>query len=237
MPDHSTLWRFREELGKSGLAEKIFAAITGQIEEAGFVLKQGTLIDASIIPAAVNPPPRPTGVPSFDPDGRLASKLVRSDRDPDAAWTKKAGTHFFGYKAHLAMDEGSRIIRRIFLTPANVNDTVPADQLICGDERALYADKAYDNTARRLRLQELGIVDGIMRRVSRWHPMSPSVARRNADIRIKRSPIEPLFAQLKHVHGFARARYRGCRRNGVALVLAAIAMNLKRCLALSPAPA
>ena len=45
---------------------------------------------------------------------------------------------------HVAMDQGSRIIRRLAFTPANVNDTVPADG-ICGDE-AVYADKAYDTT-------------------------------------------------------------------------------------------
>jgi transposase, IS5 family len=237
VPDHSTLWRFREELGKSGLADKVFAAITRQIEKGGFVLKQGTLIDASLIPSSVNPPPRPTGTPSLDADGRPASKLVRNERDPEAAWAKKGGTYFFGYKAHVAMDEGSRIIRRVLLTPASVNDTVVADQLICGDEQIVYADKAYGTHARSRLLKELGIADGIMRRGTRWHPTSASIAQRNARLRSKRAPIEPLFAQLKHVHAFARARYRGCLRNGVALLLTAIAMNLKRCLALCPMPA
>ena len=30
VPDHTTIWRFREELGKSGLAERAFAMITIQ---------------------------------------------------------------------------------------------------------------------------------------------------------------------------------------------------------------
>lgn len=49
VPDHSTIWRFREQLAKSGLAERTFALITGQIERSGFVLKRGTLIDASLV--------------------------------------------------------------------------------------------------------------------------------------------------------------------------------------------
>ncbi len=100
---------------------------------------------------------RPTGTPSLDADGRPASKLVRNERDPEAAWAKKGGTYFFGYKAHVAMDEGSRIIRRVLLTPASVNDTVVADQLICGDEQIVYADKAYGTHARSRLLKELGL--------------------------------------------------------------------------------
>ena len=34
VPDHSTLWRFREQLAKSGLAERAFALITAQIEKS-----------------------------------------------------------------------------------------------------------------------------------------------------------------------------------------------------------
>lgn len=116
VPDHSTLWRFREQLATSGLVEKAFALVTGQIENSGFVLKQGTLIDASLIRSAVNPPAPPDGPLPWDADGRPASKLVKSALDPDAGWTKQQNKRVFGYKAHVAMDQGSRIIRRAMLT-------------------------------------------------------------------------------------------------------------------------
>jgi transposase len=45
VPDHSTLWRFREQLATSGLTERAFALITAQIEKSGFVLKRGTFAD------------------------------------------------------------------------------------------------------------------------------------------------------------------------------------------------
>ena len=48
------------------------------------------------------------------------------------------------------------------LTPANVNDTVAADELVCGDERAVYADKAYAKRARRQWLKSLRIKPRIM---------------------------------------------------------------------------
>lgn len=237
VPDHSTLWRFRDQLATSGLVEKAFALVTGQIENSGFVLKQGTLIDASLIRSAVNPPAPPDGPLPLDADGRPASKLVKSVLDPDAGWTKQQNKRVFGYKAHVAMDQGSRIIRRAMLTPANVNESVPADALICGDEKVVYADKAYDQNARRSRLKALGIRDGIMRRANKWHPMSRWAIRRNEVISYRRAPIEPLFALLKHVYRFARARYRGLARNAAALHLALTAINLKRWATASAAAA
>ncbi len=65
------------------------------------------------------------------------------DADADLTARKgRRGTHY-GYKAHAGVDVETRLIRRLILTPANVNETVVADALVCGDERAVYADKAY----------------------------------------------------------------------------------------------
>ncbi|HEY6048632.1 MAG TPA: IS5 family transposase [Sphingomicrobium sp.] len=246
MPDHSTIWRFREQLAKSGLAETVFAGVTDQIEAAGLVLKKGTLIDASLIPAAVNKPAPPiepgprapdsrdAGQPAAEAarqasDGRPASKLVRHPRDPDAAWVNKNGRYTFGYKAHVGLDMTSRIVRRVALTAANVMETSCADALICGDERAVYADKAYDSKARRQALAARGVRNRIMRRWHwRWKPPGRWQLRRNALLIKRRAPIEPLFALLKGTYRFARARYRGLARNAAALHLAVTAMNLRR---------
>ena len=227
IPDHTTLWRFRESL-KDGLAATLFAEIGRQIEASGLVLKQGTLIDASLIPAAVNRPAKPSGPQAPDDDGRPASKLVRSALDEDAAWTRKDGFYHFGYKLHAAMDKTSRVIRRLVFTPANVNESAVADALICGDEKAVYADKAYDSHARAAQLQTMGIENGIMRRGHRWHDLEPADHRRNATIAKVRGAIEPLFALFKNVHGLGRARYRGLARNACAFHIAAIAINLRR---------
>jgi transposase, IS5 family len=235
VPDHSTLWRFREQLANSRLAERAFALITAQIEKSGFVLKRGTLIDASLVRSAVNPPEPPaTGTLPPDPDGRPASKLVRSPLDPEAAWTHKEGKYYFGYKMHVAMDQDSRIIRRIAFTPANVNESTAANALICTDEASVYADKAYDSKSRRAYLKSLGIRDGIMLRSNRWHSLGSWAARRNAIISHRRAPIEPLFAFIKRVYRFSRARYRGLKRNGAAFHLVASAINLQRWARMTP---
>jgi len=227
IPDHVTLWRFRESL-TGGLEEKLFSEIGRQIEAGGFVLKQDTLIDASLIPAAVNRPPKPQDDGRRDEAGKPASKLVCSEHDPDAAWTVKDGRHHFGYKLHAGMDKASRFIRRLVFTPANVNESVVADRLICGDEQAVYADKAYDSHARSALLDAMGIANRIMRRGHPSRPLTQDEHARNSCLAKVRGAIEPLFSLFKNVHGLSRARYRGLARNACAFHLAAIAINLKR---------
>jgi IS5 family transposase len=227
IPDHATIWRFREALGAK-FSERVFLEIGRQIEASGFVMKQGTLIDASLVPAAVNAPQRPEGPLPPDDSGRPASKLVKSELDPDAAWTKKEGKYYFGYKLHAGMDKQSRIIRRLAFTPANVNESVPADQLICGDEKIVYADKAYDSKERRTRLTLRGIQNGIMRRGHPRQALTRAEVRRNKRLAKHRGAIEPLFSLFKNVYGFTRARYKGLARNACAVTLAATAINLKR---------
>ena len=112
------------------------------------LVKQGTLIDATIVAAQARRPSMGQG-----PGARSAT-------DRDAAWTRKGGGAYFGYKAHVAMDEGSGLIRKALLTPANVNDTELADRLLSGDEAAVYADKAYESKERRARLKSRGARTG-----------------------------------------------------------------------------
>jgi IS5 family transposase len=236
IPDHSTLWRFREALG-SKLSQRVFAEIGRQIEASGFVMKQGTLIDASLVPSAVNAPKRPDDPLPPDASGRPGSKLIRSALDPDAAWTKKEGKYYFGYKLHAGMDKTSRIIRSVIVTPANVNESEEADRLICGDEKMVYADKAYDSKQRRQTLRARGVGNGIMRRGHHLLPLTSAEVRRNQRLAKHRGAIEPIFNLFKNVYGFARARYRGLARNTCGITLAAIAINLRRWAICSPAPA
>lgn len=172
IPDHATIWRFREALQRAGLDERLFAEILHQIDAQGLVVRRGTLIDARLIPAAVKPPKPPEDLRPPGPDGRAPSKLVNSKRDPDARWTKKGGKRYFGYKAHVGIDQGSAIIRRSKLTEASVNDTVPADELVCGDEKAVYADQAYDKHERRSGLAARGIKPRLMFRPNKHHPLT-----------------------------------------------------------------
>lgn len=234
-PDHTTIWRFREALQRDNLGEALFAEILRQIDARGLVLRQGTLIDASLIPAAVKPPKPPKDPLPPGPDGLAASKLVNSERDADARWTKKGGKRYFGYKAHVGIDKGSAIIRRNKLTDASVNDTVPADELISGDEKAVYADQAYDKHERRAGLVARGIKPRLMFRPNKHHALTERQKRFNDAVGRRRAPVEQVFARLKGVYRWGRARYLGLARNQTHLSLLCLAMNLKRWAVLCPA--
>jgi transposase, IS5 family len=213
-PDHSTIWRFRELLARGGLAETIFEAVNAQIEARGLLVKRGTLIDASIIPAAVKPPRGDTG--------------ELSERDPEAGWTRKNDQSTYGYKVHAAIDEESGIVRRAVTTSADLGDALMVPELVMGDEDAVYADKGYDGKAQRAFIAAAGAKDRIMGRAKPGKPMPSWQKWLNRCIGAVRSSVERGFAVMKGPYGLRRMRYLGLARNGTHVHLIAAAMNLRR---------
>lgn len=156
--------------------------------------------------------------------------------DPDAAYARRSGKPgaTYGYKAHVGVDEGSGLIRTVLTTPANVNDTVPADALIRGDERVVWADSAYHTHARQAAIRARGQKSRIMRRPNRHHPVLPErLQRLNRLIARKRAAVETTFATLKRRMGLQRIRYVGLVKAGAQVLLAAMAFNLRRAAAIT----
>lgn len=214
-PDHSTISRFRAQLVRHGLSEALFEELHGQLDARGLILRQGTLIDATLVAAQARKPPHSAG--------------RKSPVDGDADWTRRGNKSHFGYKGHVGVDRGSGIIRRRRLTPASVNDTVVADELIVGDEAAAYADMAYDKQSRRAALKAAGIKDRIMHRPNKHHPVLPPLkARRNRLIAPIRAAVEGVFGLMKRSYGYRRVRYYGLAANALHFDLLCIAINLRR---------
>ena len=120
-----------------------------------------------------------------------------------------------------------------FVTPANIHDSTPGDQMICGDERMVIADKGYHSKRRRALLAKMGIRDGIMRRSGRGHPLSAKDRARNRRLAPIRSAVERVFGTLKRSYGWTRVRYRGLAKNASHFFLLCIALNLRRALVLT----
>lgn len=226
-PDHSTIWRFRQALSNSGLDKEAFEAVGRQLDGQGLIVREGTLIDASLVKAQSHPPAPPE---DLEPG---ASKLVKSAREPDADWARKGAKRVFGYKLHIAVDKGSGLVRRLLMTPASVNDTKPADDLILGDERSVWADKAYDSHARRARLKAAHVRNRICRRGNKHHTPSAWSQKRNRAIALIRGRVETVFAILKRHYRRDRARYLTLKRNQTDITLACLAINLRRSLQLA----
>lgn len=227
-PDHSTLWRFREALAAHDLTERLFAEINHQLDAHGFVLRHGTLIDSTLVAAQAAPPPPPPRIEPAREDEEVPSRLVRSPLDPDAGWTRRGGRRCFGYKGHVAVDLGSGLIRKQIFTSADINDTSVADRLVMGDEKAVYADKAYDTHVRQASLRSRGIKSRIQKRPNKHHHLTPRDKLRNALIGRVRGQVETVFAHLKRICGYRRVRYFTGRRNAVQFALLCIAYNLNK---------
>ena len=214
-PDYSTISRFRKHLREAGLSEALFEEVNRQLDERGLFVKQGVLLDASIIEA----------------QGAKPAYGSASDdaADKDARWTRKGGKSYYGYKAHIGVDRGSRLIRRNRLTPASLNDTECADGLIPDDVREVYADMAYDTHARRGRLKVQGVKDRVMHRPNKHHPTLPRwKARRNDLIAPIRAAVEAVFGTLKRSYRYTKVRYMSLDANAAHLNLLCIAINLRR---------
>lgn len=217
-PDETTLCRFRQEASDSGVLARAFEAVNIQLEAHKLILKRGTLLDATLIQAAHNPPKG---------KGSVAGAGVA--REPDANWTKKNGRSYFGYKLHIGMDQGSGLVRSATMTPAKTSDIEVAERLIMGDEKAVYADKAYSKKALSRSLRQRRIKPRIAyRRNSVEPPLDRWKKLRNDLIARLRAPVEGVFSQAKRLYGLRRARCRSLARNQGRAFAVLTAFNLKR---------
>ena len=218
VPDHTTICRFRNLLVEQAMLEKLFAELDRQLDKAGLILRRGTMLDATVIETTAKP--RPPGEITSDPEAQYTSRPGKGSK--------------LGYKAHVGVDQGSGLIRSVLTTPANVNDTVPADALIRGDERAVLADAAYHTHAREAALKARGIKPRLMRRANKHHPVLPPRLRHyNRLISRQRAAVETTFATLKRRMGLGLIRYRGLAKATGQVMIAVMAFNMRRWVTLA----
>lgn len=225
-PDHATIWRFRQALEADGLIEALMAELSRQLDAAGLVLRQGTLIDASLVTSAARRP-------------RMNEDRV-SASDPEARFgtTNERGRFAFGYKLHVAVDQGSGLVQALSLTPANVQEVAVAPTLLEAASGVVYADRGYDSKGLRRELAARGLGDGIMRRRrggTRPAPLAPAEVARNHALSLVRRAVESLFGTMKRSYRLGRMRCFTQARNKVDLTLFAIAFNLRRWRSLATA--
>ena len=214
-PDETTICRFRAAAGD--LLTAALEEINGQLDGKGLVVRKGTLLDATLIASNGKPPARSAGLGA------------RHAKEPGADWSRKDGKAYFGYKAHLGVDQGSGLIRKHCLTSAKTFESEVADALICGDEGAVYGDRAYEHKGRRARLKAAGIKDRIMHRRHKYIAELPYwQQRRNHLIARRRAPVEAVFSALKRLYGLGRARYRAFANIQSRFLAIVTVYNLRR---------
>jgi IS5 family transposase len=215
-PDETTICRFRQEAAEREVLTRAFAAVNQQLELKNLILKRGTLMDASLIAARHSPP-------------KKTAPGEGVTREPEANWTRKGGKSYFGYKLHVGMDQGSGLVRRAVMTPAKTSDIEMAEALICGDEKAVYADKGYCKRALSDALRANKTKPRIAYRRHKTEPvLKPWQKKLNDLIARRRAPVEGVFSQAKRFYGLARARCNTLARNQGRALAVLTMFDLKR---------
>ncbi len=216
--DHSTIALFRTRLHEAGRISELFEKVNEHLLKQGLILREGTVVDATIIEA---------------PRGRTTQDGLGNSKDKAATYTKKHGRTYHGYKAHIATDPHGMIKDYVFDT-AKVHDSKHMEQLIEDESTAVYADSAYMDKKRKKRLEEDGVFCGIIeRRVRGQSELRPQQKAHNKQCAKVRAIVEMPFAWFKRARGY-RTRYRGMRKNASDFGLWAMAYNFWRSLSLKP---
>lgn len=212
LPDETTILNFRHFLERHGLGKTIFDTVNQHLAESGLILKEGTIMDASIIAA-----------PS-------STKNRENARDPEMHQTRKGNQRYFGMKMHIGVDDTFGVIHSLESTAANVHDLNVADRLLHGEEDTVWADAGYTGIEKREEHRERDVDWQIAMRPGRpaQLPQSSSANRLEQLKAQVRAKVEHPFLTIKRQFGYGKVRYRGLAKNRNRLhVLAAFSNLLK----------
>lgn len=209
-PDETTILNFRHLLEEHRLQERFLRIVNAVLERRGLLMKEGTIVDATIIAA-----------PS-------STKNSEQKRDPEMSSTKKGNQWYFGMKAHIGVDAQSGVIHSIETTPAKTNDRVPFRKLLHREEKALFGDKGYFKIADKREARAAGVLWAISDRATPKRKLSSSQRKRNKKHSSVRAKVEHPFQIIKCQWGHVKVRYRGLFKNTMQLFALFSLANLFR---------
>lgn len=201
IPDETTILNFRRLLEKHELAAGILAVINGYLGDRGLSLRQGTIVDATLINA-----------PS-------STKNKDGKRDPQMHQTKKGNQYYFGMKAHIGVDDESGLVHSVVGTAANVADVTQVDKLLHGEENMVGADAGYTGVEKRPEHEGREVIWQIAARRSTYKKLSKRSALYKAKRKIEkakaqvRAKVEHPFRVIKRQFGYVKTRFRGLAKN------------------------
>ena len=233
VPDFSTVWLFREALTKADAIKPLFDTFGEILEKQGVITKTGTIVDASFVEV---PRQRNTREENeiikngnVPPEWQNQPKKL-SQKDTDAAWTKKNDETFYGYKNHVRADAESVIITDYTVTDASVHDSQEFPALVNKEKAAsaVFADSAYKRAATDQKLEELGVRNFIHEKGAKNRPLNElhiELNRLKSQIRCK---IEHIFGCVKNSMGGPEQEYIGINRNATGIGLSNLTYNFLR---------
>lgn len=203
-PDATTLLKFRHLLEAHQLTESIFDAINAHLAEKGLFLREGTIVDATLIAA----PP--------------STKNKEGKRDSEMHSSKKGNQWHFGMKAHIGVDAQSGLVHTLVGTAGNVADVTQAQALLHGDETDVFGDAGYQGVEKREENLALPVTWHVAMRPSKRKTLSKTavdellekIEHTKASIRAK---VEHPFHVVKNLFRHRKARYKGLAKNTAQL--------------------
>jgi IS5 family transposase len=221
IPDETTILNFRRRIEENDLAEDILALVNKHLTRKKLMLKRGTIVDATIIPA-----------PS-------STKNSEGERDPEMHQTKKGEQWYFGMKAHIGVDANSGLVHTVTTTAANEADVEQVADLLHGKERVVHADAGYTGAQAHVEREDLqwkiAMKRGKLNAMPEGRKKAAIEKRERAKASI-RARVEHPFRVIKRQFGLMKVRFRGLAKNTSHLVTLFALSNLwmarKRLLAL-----
>jgi len=203
VPDATTLLNFRHLLETHDLCKGLFSAINADLTARGLLLREGTLVDATLIAA----PP--------------STKNKEKKRDPEMHQTKKGNQWYFGMKAHIGADRDSKLVHTIVVTAANVADITKTAELLHGAEKQVHADAGYTGVEKRAEIVALERkIDwqiagkrGAIKAMAEGAEKEAVKAVEKAKASV-RAFVEHPFHIVKNLFRHRKVRYRGLAKNG-----------------------
>ena len=195
VPDETTILNFRHLLERHGLTKKMFAKINAHLQHHGLLMRQGTIVDATIMAA-------PT-----------STKNVSGARDPEMSSVQKGKDWHFGMKLHIGADSESGLTHSATVTTARVHDSQVMGELLHGSEAAVYGDSAYSGRERQQQYEARGIRWRVHRRGCRHRALSARDRQWNRRRSSVRAKVEHVFHVIKRLWGHHKVRYRGLAKN------------------------
>lgn len=195
IPDETTILHFRHLLEKHELTKKLFDETQRYLTAKGLLLREGTIVDATIINA-----------PS-------STKNRDKKRDREMKQTKKGNQWYFGMKAHVGTDTGKGLVHSVVVTDAAVHDSKVMDKLLHGEEKAVYGDKAYAGEERKREYEGRGIEWCVKRKANRGQQLTEEDKEYNHRQGKVRAKVEHAFLVVKNIFQHRKLRYKGLKKN------------------------
>lgn len=201
VPDETTILNFRHLLEENQLQKALFETINQILESKGLLMREGTIVDATIIKA-----------PS-------SKKNQESKRDEDMSFTRKNGQWNFGMKVHTGNDAKSGLVHSVTITTAKVHDRHEREKLLHGKEKSIFGDKAYGDNDFKKQCRQQDIFYGIPDKGSRFVKLSNKQQKMNCKKSRVRSRVEFPYRIVKNLWGHYKTRYRGLYKNGMQMIM------------------